>query len=155
MIYINEYSELTTKLKADNIQLIRLERKNKLSALLSRYICDHLKIWQVTSPDISKNIQENLKSNKITININTLKKDLFFMVKAFRYKNIMFKEVPIIYFEDFENNPDEYLRFKFNVDKKFSTNSERFTKKPEQYFKNIDAIYRVYESYYNFFEINI
>lgn len=150
-VYIKEFSSLTKKLISDDIQIIRLERKNKLNALLSMYLCRHTKTWRITSENEYKNLKNHLLNNFITIDINLLTRDLNFMVEANEYKNRNFKNVPIIYFEDFEDDPSISFNKIFKTNVNFNTSSKRHTLNSIQYMKNTEEILNVYETFKQYF----
>lgn len=151
-VYIKEFSGLTKKLISDDIQIIRLERRNKLNALISTYLCRHTKIWRVTSEFENENVKNHLLNNFITVNINLLIRDLNFMIKVNEYKNRKFKNVPIIYFEDFEDNPSNSFNKMFGTNIDFITPSKRHTLNSIQYIKNSEEVLNVYNKFKNSFE---
>lgn len=133
-----------------NIQSIRLERADVLYSILSVVMSKVTGIWHNTSRENNINAMSRKKIKPAVIDINYIEEELneYLSVTDEIYKN--FGELPIIYYEQFQNSLSSMKDLFDNIPRKLiSIPFNKFVGNYKDLITNLDEVENLYEQFVN------
>ena len=136
----------------DKFTVILLLRKDTFKSVISNSICNKIQHWHVSKNASAEQIKEKLEFLRFNADeqefINATK--FFNQLRILAYNmSAIDKEVKIIYFEDFEDNPTTQLNKLLNTDVDISIplKNAKFIDDHEKYIINIDRLRYLHNKY--------
>jgi len=140
-------------IKSTNTQLVRLERADVLSSIISLQVAKKSNRWHnptFRDPNLAPYDIEITKTKQLRFSLTDLLKDLEKYVTNYQLVNQIYGELPIIYYEQFQNNVSNLRNLFAGIPKRIV--SIPFNKIGVNYkslIPNLDDIEDLYETFVN------
>jgi len=145
---LSSYPEIIKKIKErSDIYFIRSKRADVLYSIISIEISKHTTIWHNTD-DKNTFSRVNIK-DKFDIPVNTIKKHLEMYIKCENLIEEIFDEMPVIYYEQWQNNIRNLNKILTLPNKLVSIGYQKFSGNYKNLISNIDDIENYYEKFVN------
>lgn len=145
---LSYFPDIIKKIKGNhNTYFIRLKRADVLYSIISIEICKHTNIWHNIDHENTFS-RENIK-DKINIPLDIINTHLEMYVKCEKLIEEIFGKVPIVYYEQWQNNIRN-LNMILNLPNKFvSIDYQKFIGNYKNLISNIDEIEEYYDKFVN------
>ena len=145
---LSYFPDVIKKIKNNsNIHFIRLKRIDVLYGIISIEICKHTDIWHNVDHTNTFS-RENIK-DKINIPLDVINKHLEMYIKCESLVEEIFGKVPILYYEQWQNNIRNLNKILNLPNKLVSIDYQKFTGNYKNLILNIDEIEDHYEEFVN------
>ena len=145
---LSYYPEIVEKIKQrPDIYFIRLKRADVLYAIISIELSRYTNIWHNKNQNHTFS-RENIK-DKIEIPLDTIIDHLTSLIDAEKIIEKIFKGIPVIYYEQWQNNIRNINKILNLPNKIVSVNFHKFTGNYKNLISNIDEIEKYYEQFVN------
>lgn len=144
---LHQYPEIIKRIKNNpNIYFIRLNRIDMLYGTLSMAISKYTKIWHNVE---QKHTFSRVNMEKINLPLDGIENNLKLYVKTEKVIREIFGEVPVIYYEHWQNNIRNLNKIVNVPNKLVSLDYEKFAGNYKDLILNIDEIEDYYREFVN------